>query len=318
MSKSVEKASEKALDEPQSDSVYDFLYCDSRRIASFLAQFDDSGHLEKVIQRESAATGSKRGWKFGLGGGGMVVGTGGTGNASFEISPAAGGSEASERVYDPLWTNARTFLDYLEGASLLQRNLLEARIGQFALLSGALGFFDLSLLKSAWEQPFVRGLLKAGMNLAQPPIPVASRQQQRRAGGGKSHAVTEQQHGPADAVLGMLQFLPHAIVASVRFEHGSVWCNLNSASLVGSSSDIILKHGVSVPGVWNVVGIVDAFPETESDDVISAAQAAIAAGALGSLGEVMATFAPAVRNMLGRPKGAWGVTPLLIFREISA
>jgi hypothetical protein len=72
MSKKDEKASEKELDEPQNDSVFDFLYCDSRRIGSFLAQFDDSGHLEKIVQRESAAKSAKRGYEFNVSGGATI------------------------------------------------------------------------------------------------------------------------------------------------------------------------------------------------------------------------------------------------------
>jgi hypothetical protein len=38
------------LDEPQNDSVYDFLYQDVRRVGSFLDQFDVAGHLQQIVQ----------------------------------------------------------------------------------------------------------------------------------------------------------------------------------------------------------------------------------------------------------------------------
>jgi hypothetical protein len=73
MSKNEEKALEKELDALENDSVFDFLYCDSGRIGSFLAQFDDSGLLEKVIQRESASRGVKRGLELSVGGGATLA-----------------------------------------------------------------------------------------------------------------------------------------------------------------------------------------------------------------------------------------------------
>jgi hypothetical protein len=106
MSTSEEKASSEAQDARENDSVYDFIYCDTPRIGPFLAQFDDAGHLQKVIERETAEKGTARGFKLNLGGGATILGTGGSGNVGIEGGPAVKGSEASERIYDPLWTNA--------------------------------------------------------------------------------------------------------------------------------------------------------------------------------------------------------------------
>jgi hypothetical protein len=127
MSKSVEKASEKGHEEPQSDSFYDFLYYDARRIGSFLAQFDDSGHLQQVRQSDTARKGIEKGFKITAGAGAPLVGSG---NVGFEKQPYDTGSESSERIYDPLWSNARTLLDYLKAADLIGRDLSTARLGQ--------------------------------------------------------------------------------------------------------------------------------------------------------------------------------------------
>lgn len=48
MSKKGEAASAKEQGEPAIDSVFDFLYHDSRRIGSFLSQFDESGLLTGI------------------------------------------------------------------------------------------------------------------------------------------------------------------------------------------------------------------------------------------------------------------------------
>src|SRR5262245_33318773 len=159
MSKNDDRASAEGHDEPANDSVYDFLYHDARRVGSFLAQFDDAGHLQQITQSDAVTKGSKRGWRVGLGGGMSPVGNA---EASLELGPQQSGSETSERVYDPLWTNARTLLDYLSERDLIERDIHNARIGQFVLASGALTIIDLPMLKGAWDKKTVGQFARAG------------------------------------------------------------------------------------------------------------------------------------------------------------
>src|SRR5690554_1465244 len=57
MSKSCAAVSGGEHEEHQDDFVLDVLYQDARRVGSFLSQFDESGFLERVIQRESVSKG---------------------------------------------------------------------------------------------------------------------------------------------------------------------------------------------------------------------------------------------------------------------
>lgn len=314
MSKSGKPVSEKALGAPQSPSVYDFLYCDTRRIGSFLAQFDDSGHLEKVVQKDAVTVGAKRGYKIALGGGGTLAGTGAQGSAGFEISPEAGGSEASERVYDPLWTNALTFLDYLDGAGLIQRGVKAARIGQFVLASGNLALFDFNFLKVAWENPYLKNVIAphimAGQTIEEPAA--VNRKQRHNRPQSKEPTL-------AEGVFDLLKVTPHAIVASMQ-DDVAIWCNLSEVSLVGKSSDILLKHGASVAGEWTMLGILDAVPdehEMVGDIDVTQLKQLATVGGLGSLGAMVVAYAPMIRTMLGRPTSSYGITPLLIFRQVA-
>ena len=318
MSKNVEKASTKVLGEPPKASVYDFLYCDTRRIGSFLAQFDDSGHLERVVQKETATIGAKRGFKLGIGGGATLAGTGGTGNAAFEISPEAGSSEASERIYDPLWSNARTFLDYLDGAELLHRGLDGANIGQFILSSGKLALFDLSFLKIAWENPYLKRIILSSVsdNLGNQSDTNSGNRHERKRQDKLSGKAT--QPDPSEGLLEFVKSLPHGVVSSLSQNGENIWCNLNESFLVGQSSEILLKHGATVPGDWHVVGILDAIPEGEIEPTsLQAMQKLIDVRSLGTLGAMIGALADPIRNMLGRPNTSYGITPLLIFREVS-
>jgi hypothetical protein len=70
-----------------------------------------------------------------------------------------------------------------------------------------------------------------------------------------------------------------------------------------------------------MVGILDAF----LDDVIPSLEAdperfvayQTAALSLGSLSDFIAAITPIARMTLGRPQGSFGMTPLLIFREVA-
>jgi hypothetical protein len=156
MSTKDEPVSDKALEEPKNDSVFDFLYHDVRRIGSFLSQFDDAGHLQQITQSETASKRVRRGYKISLGGGATVLGTGGSGNVGFERGPQEQGSEESHRVYDPLWANSLLLLDYLESANLLGRDVTAAHIGQFVLVSGQLSVLNAGLLPKLWESAHIK------------------------------------------------------------------------------------------------------------------------------------------------------------------
>ena len=253
-----QKASEKEQDDQEKDSVFDFLYNDTRRVASFLAQFDDSGYLEKVVQKDAVTKGRKRGFKWSVGGGATLAGTGGQGTVALERSPSDEGSESLERSYDPLWTNARTLLDFLSERNLIQRDLMLARLGQFVLVSGSLVVLDLPLIKNAWGKSTVQKLIRAG---ADQELRATMSRQQRRAAG--KNAAPETLDG-ANLLIDLMSILPHSLQGRIFTDIGVVWCNLIDNFVVGQSNDLVLKHGSLIPGQWSVLGILDAFPDNLS------------------------------------------------------
>lgn len=174
MSKSGKRASGAEPDEHQSGFVLDILYQDARRVGSFLSQFDDAGLLQKVIERESSTKGKKRGFKFNVGGGASILGTGGSGTFGIERGPGEQGAEASERVYDPFWTNTLTLLDFLTAADLIQPDLRSAQIGQFVKVSGTLRIHDLMTVKRLWDLPSVQR--QSGLA----PAPSGNRKERKR------------------------------------------------------------------------------------------------------------------------------------------
>jgi hypothetical protein len=307
-------ASEEAQDDQPNDSVYDFLYHDVRRVGSFLAQFDEAGHLQQVTQSESATRGQSRGFRFAAGG---EVAQVGSGHIDVSRTPLSGASEGSERVYDPLWTNARALLDYLQEREMVQRNLAEVRIGQFVLVSGTLAVLDLPMLQQLWEVPIVQATIKSGVPAAAPQLQTGQprNRSDRRRDNRKPTVHPTIAEDPVGFMIGLIKYLPHLIQARLKTNDNiAIWCSLREESLVVSSADLVLKHGTVLTGTWTIVGILDAMPEhldPQSPDPSSVLDDA-------PLAHPARTLGPLVRQLMGRPAQAYGITPLLIFREVSA
>ncbi len=299
-------------DEQATVSVFDFLYYDVTRIASFISQFDPSGHLTGITQTERARRNKIESTDAKTEGTAVVL----KGTWSSKTDRLAEMEHGAQRAYDPRWANALTFLDYIDERGLLQRELGAARIGQIVLFSGGLSMFDLSILRKMWDLPAARDtFLNGGGEGAD------NRQNRRRS----ERAKTSPRPSKTEFGLEMLTLSPHAVQASVRNEGQSVWMTLKQENLATPPEDLLMKHGLTIAGEWHVLGVLDAMPdpplsvETLAFDADQATPSQIEAGAsLSGMGGLLAPhFAAPVRNLLGRPREAHGVTPLLIFRKIA-
>ena len=321
MSQNGNEVSVPEQDGQESDSVYDFLYHDVRRVGSFLSQFNDAGLLQQITQTEGAHKSTRRSWKTSAGG--NLFGFGGA-NIGLERGPGQGGYEASDRVYDPLWTNALALLDFLETRELIVRDIGAARIGQFVLVTGRLAILDLKLFRGLWDMPAVRDAIKRGLPENQPPSNLQNRADRRRANSARPHAPEEksQAEKAMDAGLSIVGMLPHVVQARMMpREGGAVWASLTEDGLVVSAADIVLKHGTAVAGEWSALGVLDAMPDADADGNMTDAgrdsTLAMLATADNPFSQLMFNAMPHLRPLLGRPFDAYGMTPLLIFREIS-
>jgi hypothetical protein len=306
MSKRQPTTSEMQEDASENPSVYDFLYNDSRRIGSYLSQFG-VGHLQQLTQTKEAERGSKKGseteGKLGVPGLG-----GGTHKQTQQTSLAA--AESSVRVYDPLWTNARAFLNHLSENSLIQRNIDEANIGQFVLATGYLGIQDLAMFKDAWKLQSIQRKVKAGVGDGKKIANMTAAQ--------KAEAREEQEN--RDLFLDMLQIMPHSVHARMITQGDDaklIWCTLNQDYLVVPASDIVLTYGEIMSGEWSIIGILSAHPEYLTPDLVQEFDDKDFGLMHSIIGQLTKIMAPIVRVTLGRPAAAHAITPLLIFREVS-
>jgi hypothetical protein len=305
--------------EPNTASVYDFLYYDTTRIASFLSQFDPSGHLTEVTQGEQIHRRKLTKSSSQIKGSLAVI----EGGLSLNSEVDTGDGKESRRTYDPRWANALAFLDYIDANQLLHRDVLDSSMGQIVLFSGDLVLFDQEILRNMWGLDGIKKVLNAAANAAQPNQNNTNRQ-------GRRHPTSSGKHAkdalPTETELGleMLTVLPHAVQAAVTDGDISVWSTLREDSLTIAPSDLFLKHGLTIDGTWNIVGILDAFPDNEEGEPpeiglsISMARQFTAGLSLGYFGTTVAPHLVAiVRQLLGRPSTSYGFTPLLLFREIS-
>lgn len=294
MSSALASKSKEGSGPTESDSVFDFLYHDPQRIGSFLGQFDPSGVAQSLRRTDQTSQGTSDQSDDGLKINAGVV-SGQLGARSIALQSAQHGAELT---YDPLWTNARAFLDYLAHRGMIQRDVYSARIGQFVLVKGALSVVDVAMLKDGWKLPTFRHA--AGIPATTP-----------RPGKGRPGAPNEPH--PIEFAFEMLGILPHSVQAVVASSSSTVWSTLRSDCLATSSGDLLLKHGLVIPGEWSILGILDAQPDfapAAEEPVFSADGDQMAA-------QLMTLFAPLTRKLLGRPQDAFGVTPLMIFREVS-
>ena len=114
----------------------------------------------------------------------------------------------------------------------------------------------------------------------------------------------------------LLEQMPHGLQMRVSVNTGElVWCGLQPEFLTGSPIDIVFKHGAVIPGQWNVLGILDALPDALAGDANDAGDSS-SVEATEIVAKLMENYLPIMRMMMGRPGKAYGITPLLVFREI--
>jgi hypothetical protein len=285
VSKTQKQISSVASDLVENDSVYDFLYHDPERIASFLAQFNPHGHLKSLLlsegDGESSGTSNSLTGKAGVPG---VVGLDGTNTDSTSNSV----SESMARTYDPLWLNALSLLDFLQQKEMLCKDVASANIGQFVIATASLWVVNMDLLKSI---------------LASPKLKAELLKQTGSINHSKGGNLT-----PLALAFELLSIFPHGVQAHLISTNANMWCSLKESGLSTSAGDLFLKHGTSISGAWTVVGVLDAKPDSGSLLVSPFAEGMI--GAVAGLAAVS-------RPLIGRPSHYYGITPLLIFRRAS-
>jgi hypothetical protein len=264
---------------PESEnSIYDFIYVDHQRVALFLSQFDQSGKLTGLTR--SVREVHQKTLSAGVDK--LVV-------AKRESESSA--TEEMQREFDPQWVLPLTLLDALEDEQLIHRDISTAALGQFVLCSGSLSIVDFAILKSLAELPAFKKQLTLRFD-----------QQLKGAAKGMKEM--------GELLRQFLTILPYNLQATIATPQREVWCCLKQEGMMLPQAEVFLKHGFGLPGTWHALGLLDARPN-ESSSVQSPKTTP-------SLLEIFTNqLGPAVRQAFGRPSRAFGITPIILFREVS-
>ena len=284
-------------------SVYDFLYQDHRRIGAFLSQFEDSGLLTQVSSQDDSKRSSQTSVETG---GDLGIPLVAKGHTNVKRTWRKEGSLSGGKVFDPLWVNTLTLLDYLETNSLISRTISTSEIGQFVLTSGSTRLNDFSLLKASWDMPSVKRLLQNSQ-------PNKTRNGPKNQGNNNRDLLAFLQD--------MLRTLPHTFQLLMDTGSENVWAILGEESILAQTSEYSLKYGGVLPGNWSMLGILDAVPLDgyvwNKDEPFDTSMHPTFVDQSPLL-DVLLTVTQLSQNLLGRRLDHYAMTPLMVFREIGS
>ena len=293
-----------ASEEEKTGSVFDILYADTSRLSSLLSQFSDDGVVTELVRSAEDSESLSAGLSI------KVI----------RGDKASSSKETSARKVDPKWLLPLLFLDAAK--DVIQRDVTKAAIGSLVLCQGKLVVTDLRILQKLWTSPGVKRMILANMKESadQAEASAGANRHEKRASA-KSQKSTPAGNTEAEILLDLLPFLPHSPQVNIVTADYAVWSTIDPLGLVGTVEDIMLKHGPKVAGSWSMVGVLDARPweqreDEDYDDWLSFNEKLRIGAFQENVWKVASDIARPVRQALGRPTFSYGVTPLVIFREI--
>jgi hypothetical protein len=280
-----------AQEPEKSDSVFDFLYVDNRRIGLYLSQFSQFGNLTNLVESVATTDTSRVEGSFGISS--TKVGT--------HVDTVA--QTGVQRHYDTQWTAPLSFLEEIQARQMLKRELQEARVGDLVILPGTLTLANMRVFARTFEASS-----KIFDEPSHDPRQRHKRQQLRQA-------ATSPPPFSSSAGLQMLASFEQPIFMVFQAARDRLWSTIDPESLIGSEMDLHLKHGLTVAGTWHVVGILDCLPAGSSAATLDIGR--ICGDAANEFSEAFKGILVEHRMLMGRPSTYYGITPLIIMRQVS-
>ena len=268
-------------DHEKADSVYEFLYVDLERVSLLLSQFGSDGVLKELTRETVAGSGSHRGVDLKL----------------VQLGSNEDETKGLTRTYDPRWLLPLIFLDKVQDR--LRASIMGAKLGELLLAKGSLAVISTAVLQTLYSKEALQT--------------IAIKKAMQRAEEAGAEFDFDNAQFELDAII---HSDPH-VQMHFRTESGQrIWSTLRADGLVTPASELALKHGATLDGIWHVVGIKDADPIRDLAALEAQEQRLQRDFAdVPFVGESV-IVSSALRRMFGRPVGAYGVTPVLIFRQI--
>lgn len=269
-------------DSQATDFLFDFLYVDKVRVASWFAQLFNEGVLtglkNSTVTSESSATRVE-------GGIAAIAKAGASLNGSL--------TEQQEHSYSTEWSLPLTLLDTLDGRGFIHRDAQRATVGSMVLVSGEMQLTDVGMLQRIWD-PSIKIMLQEQKVTHQNKASLA--------------ALKNQFAGFGDAIRAM----PPEPQVHLRDDDGNAyWASLRPEHMIVNATTLALAHGPFVAGTWHALAVLDARPSMHDTDSMRSINT-------GELGETMKEVLKLVRRLVGRDEVSSAITPIMIFRKTTA
>jgi len=277
--------------EPQNtDSILDFLYVDFNRIKSWIAQLVDDGvqTSHKKLTNSSESSNDEVGGfvESGARASVLVAKAGLKASANAKSSSSESYASTLEKSFDASWSLPLNFLDLVSEAGLINPSIESASIGSLVLVTGSPVVMDIKFLQDIWA----------------PGIAYMASQS-------KVTHKTKHAHSEMTNLGSFLKVMPPAPQMKIYVENGpTAWATLNNEHMIINTSALALTHGFNISGQWGVLAILDATP----DIGMPAPPVRSSSGLLGGMNDLLVSL----RDTMGRPADAYGISPLVIYREV--
>ncbi|WP_395442645.1 hypothetical protein [Acinetobacter sp. P1332] len=274
-----------AQDSQNIESIFDFFYLDNPKIKSFYAQLNGLGALNTL--KNTSQIGDTRKMEATVG---VPTVTGGKMGNDHTVNTT------SEQLYDGLPTMPREMINRLDQLGYINRELTPDNLGALVLLKGYLNITDIEVMKGVID-PTIKFTLNSMPNTT-----------------GAHKEKRKNFENTINPVIEFMKNVPFALSCNLFVPSESddqltqVWMSLAREDMSSVIHDINFKHGEKLAGKWYVLGILDAIPNSmDSSNIV-----------LPNSGE-MEQFKKAMSEMMkmfGRNDGAYGMTPIAIFRVL--
>ena len=281
---------------PDTEYLYDFLYVDGSRLATYMAQVDPNGILTGIKTTSSGST-----TVSGSGTLSAVVVSGGMTGTDTVV-------EGAERQFDPIHTIPIAVLNRLDELGFIHKTVDGTPLGSLILVKGYCRIANIGMVKEMW--PEIAKIIRQKDKEQKQSQTTENRHARRSQAAQKRVEAGEEEPD----LIGILKNLPHAVMLHMACDIASgaalLWSTLKTGSLLTSAEEISLKYGSALAGEWYALGVLDCGPDNGG---FAKAWQQVPCNVLPT---VIMGLAEMVRRQMGRPDEWNGMTPLMIFRKI--
>lgn len=266
------------------ESIFDFFYLDNQKIKSFYAQLNGFGSLSSL--KHTSQVGDTRKLEATIG---VPAVTGG------KMGNDHTASNAAEHMYDGIPTMPREMINQLDELGFIYKELVPENLGSLVLLHGYLNITDIEVMKGVID-PTISFMMNAMPNKTS-----------------VHKAKKKELETTIEPMVAFMKNIPFALscnlfVPSKEDDFKQVWMSLSREDMSSVIHDINFKHGEKLAGMWYVLGVLDAIPNSMDKTNFMLPENGDMAQFKKSMSEMM--------KMFGRDDEDYGMTPIAIFRVL--